>query len=191
MITTRPISLLSCIAKILKCIVFMKLYEYCLQNNLLTLRNSGYKIIANSTINQLLYTSHSIYEALEKGQDISFVSLDASSAFDRVWHEEGLIHKLQQIGITGHLLDWLISYLTERKQSVKISVILKSEWIYIKSGVPQGSILGLLLFLIDDIVDNINSEILVYADDTSLLKPITNTILSTADINEDLKTLQK
>ena len=65
----RPISLLSCIAKLLERIVFMKLYEYCLRNNVLTWQNSGYKI-ADSTINELLYISHSTYEALEKGQDI-------------------------------------------------------------------------------------------------------------------------
>ena len=68
----------------------------------------------------------------------------------------------------------------------------KREWIYVKAGVPQSSILGLLHFLsyIDDIVDNINSEILLFAYDHSLLKPKTDPILSITEINEGLETLQ-
>ena len=186
----RPISLLSCIGKILERIVFIKLYEYCMRNNLLTWRNSGYKHL-DSTINQLIYLSHQIYSALSQGYDVCFVSLDASSAFDRVWHE-GLIHKLERIGITGRLLSWFKSYLSDRIQRVVIGGS-SSEWIYIKAGVPQGSILGPLLFLIyiDDIIDNIDSEILLFADDTSLLKVITDSQQCFTDINRDLETLRQ
>ena len=114
----RPISLLSNIGKILERLVFMRLYEYCMNNGLLTWRNSAYKAY-DSTTNQLIYLTHKIYEALDKGQDVCLVSLDASAAFDRVWHE-GLIHKLKQNGIKGMMLPWLIDYLSNRAQRVVI-----------------------------------------------------------------------
>ena len=114
----RPISLLSCIGKLLERIVFINLYEFLFKNNLLTWRNSGYKQ-RDSTVNQLLYLTHQIYDALSRGLDVCFVSLDASSAFDRVWHE-GLIHKLKKKGITGRLLQWFVDYQSDRKQRVII-----------------------------------------------------------------------
>ena len=74
----RPISLLSNIGKILERLVFIKLYEFCLRHNLLTWRNAAYKA-GDSTINQMIYLVHRIYQALEKGEDVCFVSLDASA----------------------------------------------------------------------------------------------------------------
>ena len=76
----RPISLLSVLGKVLERHVFIALYEYCIKNNILTWRNSGYKHL-DSTVNQLIYICHNIYEALAKGEDVCFVSLDASAAF--------------------------------------------------------------------------------------------------------------
>ena len=184
----RPISLLSNLGKLLERIIFKKLYEYCQQNGLLTWRNSGYKKL-DSTINQMIYISHKIYEALAKGQEVCFVSLDASAAFDRVWHD-GLIHKLKNKGISGKLLAWLANYLTNRKQRVVIKG-QGSNWHSNTAGVPQGSILGPLLFLIyvDDIVKNIDSQILLFADDTSLLEIITDPNISFPRINNDLEKL--
>ena len=93
----RPISLLPNIGKVLERLVFTKLYNYCKENNLLTWRNSGYKPF-DSTVNQLIFLTHKIYEALEKGNDVCFVSLDASAAFDRVWHK-ALIFKLKRFAM--------------------------------------------------------------------------------------------
>ena len=185
----RPISLLSNIGKILERLVFMKLYDYCKSHGLLTWRNSAYKK-HDSTINQLIYITHKIYDALDNGRDVCFVSLDSSAAFDRVWHD-GLIFKLKEIGITGLLLDWFRNYLTDRYQRVVIEG-KQSDWTQIKSGVPQGSILGPLLFLIytNDIVDKIESDILLFADDTCLLEPLTNQT-SMHKINRDLDRLDK
>ena len=186
----RPISLLSNIGKILERLVFVKLYDYCMRNDLLTWRNSAYKA-RDSTVNQLIYIVHKIYEALANGTDVCFVSLDASAAFDRVWHE-GLIFKLKQFGIKGKMLNWFIDYLSNRKQRVVIEGH-HSEWTYIKSGVPQGSILGPLLFLIytNDIVDNIDSGILLFADDTCLLEPLLEGNISISKLNKDLETLSQ
>jgi hypothetical protein len=114
----RPISLLSNIGKVFERVVFKHLYSYCMEHNLLTWRNSRYKPL-DSGINQLIYISHKIYKALETGDDICLISLDASAAFDRVWHA-GLLFKLQRMGVVGKLFDWLRSYLTDRLQRVTI-----------------------------------------------------------------------
>jgi len=174
--------------KVFERVVFNHLYKYCQDNNLLTWRNSGYKPL-DSSINQLIYISHKIYESLEKGQDICFISLDATSAFDRIWHE-GLLFKLKCKGICGKLFDWFESYLSDRFQKVVIKGQL-SNFIKILAGVPQGSILGPLLFLIyiDDIINDIESNILLFADDTSILETISNPKLSFDKLNRDLTRL--
>ena len=99
-----------------------------------------------STVNQLLYLVHQIYTSLGNGDDILIIFLDISKAFDRVYHE-GLLHKLESLGISGQLLCWLRSYLSGRKQRVVIKG-QNSEWQSVNAGVPQGSILGPLLFLV-------------------------------------------
>ena len=183
----RPISLLSNIGKLLERIVFKQLYKFCESRGLLTWRNSGYKRL-DSTVNQMIYISHKIYEALSNGKEVCFVSLDATAAFDRVWHD-GLIHKLKNKGISGKLLAWLTNYLVDRKQRVVIKGN-SSDWHENKAGVPQGSILGPLLFLIyvDDIVNNIESQILLFADDTSLFEIIDDPA-TFIRINNDLEKL--
>ena len=95
--------------------------------------------------------------------------LDISSAFDKVWHV-GLLAKLEQIGISDSVLDLFTSYLSNRKQCVVVDGV-KSPFRNIEAGVPQGSRLGPLLFIIyiNDIVENLESDILIFADDCSLL----------------------
>ena len=117
------------------------------------------------------------------------IFLDISKAFDKVYHD-GLLFKLKQLGIEGNLLKWLESYLTHRKQRVLITG-KTSDWRYTNAGVPQGSILGPLLFLvyINDIIEKIQSEIYIFADDTSLVRPIVNQADDFLKLNEDLKQL--
>ena len=93
---------------------------------------------------------------------------DISKAFDRVWHR-GLLCKLKAAGDIGTALKWFQSYISNCKQRVLLPGVL-SDWQNIKAGVPQGSILGPLLFLvfINDIVSDINSNIGLFADDTTL-----------------------
>ena len=111
---------------------------------------------------------------------------DVSKAFDRVWHA-GLICKLRAAGISGNLLNWFVSYLENRRQRVVISGI-QSEWNFISAGVPQGSILGPLLFLlyINDIVNEIGSNIRLFADDTSLFVIVENPDTAARLINDDM-----
>ena len=96
------------------------------------------------------------------------VFFDVSKALDRVWHK-GLLFKLQQNGITGKLLNRISSYLSERKQKVFVGSSMSSPSV-IKAGVPQGTVLGPLFFLvyINDIVENLLSIVRLFADNTSL-----------------------
>jgi hypothetical protein len=154
----------------------------------LTWKNSGFKEL-DSAINQLLYITDNIQKALEAGKEICMVFLDVSKAFDRVWHS-GVLNKLRCMGIEGRLFDWLCDYLSDRKIRVVING-QTSEWLRPNAGVPQGSILGPLLFLvfINDITNNIESNINLFADDTSLMEIIDNYVESYAKLNRDLDRL--
>ena len=164
----RPISLLSNVSKVFERLVYNQLYTYLVEGNLLTSKNSGFKK-KNSTITQLISLCHKIYKGLDDNKVVSMVFLDASKAFDRVWHK-GLLFKLKQLGICQSILNWFSSYLSGRSQRVIVDGCASS-WAPVENGVPQGSILGPLLFLVytNDIVDNIENDINLYADDTSLL----------------------
>jgi hypothetical protein len=166
----------------------MHLYQYFKTHNLLTWKNSGFKEL-DSAMNQLLFITDKVYKALEAGREVCLVFLDVSKAFDRVWHA-GLLHKLRCLGIEGTLFDWLCHYLTERK----IRAVINGQtppWVPTDAGVPQGSILGPLLFLVfvNDITDNIESDIHLFADDTSLMEIIENHVESYARLNRDLTRL--
>ena len=94
---------------------------------------------------------------------------------------------MQAAGVTGEVLAWFKSYLSDRKQRVIVPGAA-SDWKYIRAGVPQGSILGPLLFLlyINDIVNDIGSNIRLFADDTSLFIIVENPVTAAASLNTDL-----
>ena len=181
----RPISLLSPTSKLLERLVYNKLYEFCQKNKLLTPRNSGFKRL-DSTVSQLIHITNLIYKGLDDGKKIAAVFLDISKAFDSVWHE-GLLFKLEKIGVKGKLLQWFYSYLFGRSQRVVLNGKC-SKYLKITSGVPQGSILGPLLFLIfiNDIVENIESYIFLFADDTSMINISDSWNIVNETLNSDL-----
>ena len=143
----RPISLLPICGNILEKIIFNNPYAYLHGNNLITKNQSGFRL-GDSTTNQLLYLLDEIHQAFDstKSLEVRAVLLDISKAFDKVWHD-GLIFKLEQNGISGNLLRLLLNYLDDRKQRVVINGSY-SDCSNIESGVPQGSVLGPLLFLV-------------------------------------------
>ena len=110
-----------------------------------------------------------------------------SKAFDKVWHD-ALIFKLNENGVTGNLLERIRDYLNGREQRVVINGCY-SEWGSIKSGVPQGSVLGPLLFLvyINDLENGIKSSIRFFADDTSLFSTVNDPNSSAEELNNDLQ----
>jgi hypothetical protein len=105
---------------------------------------------------------------LEKGHEVRDVFLDIYKAFDKVWHK-GLLAKLKSVGISGLLYSWFESYLTNRYQRVSVNGS-NSDWGETEAGVPQGSVLGPLHFLvyINDISDDISSDCFLFADDSLL-----------------------
>ena len=115
------------------------------------------------------------------------VFLDISKAFDKVWHDR-LIFKLKTYGVEGNLLLLLKNYLENREQRVVLNG-QTSEWRNIKSGVPQGSVLGPLLFLIyiNDLTDGLVSICEIFADDTSLFSKVFDITKSVNDLNSDLE----
>ena len=111
---------------------------------------------------------------MDEGLEIRFISFDISKAFDKVWHK-GLIFKLKRAGIRGKLLAWLSDYLSNRCQRVVLPGC-QSNTKHLNACVPQGLILGPLLFLVyvNDIVENIKSGINLFADYTSLSLVVRN-----------------
>jgi hypothetical protein len=187
----RPISLLSTIAKVFERVVFKYLFNYFRDNFMISIWQSGF-LPGTSTVTQLIEIYDQFCKAVSKGKDIRVVFLDISKAFDRVWHE-GLIYKLEGHGIRGKLLKWLVSYLQDRQQRVIINGS-KSEWASIKAGVPQGSVLGPLLFLIfiNDITHVIkHCKIRLFADDTCLYIEVDEPEQAATSLNADLAEIQK
>ena len=117
--------------------------------------------------------------------------MDISKAFDKVWHE-GLLFKLKQNGISENLLSLFRSYLSNRKQRVVLNGSL-SEYTHIESDVPQGSVLGPLLFLIyiNDLQRDIKSNIKFFADDTMLFSIVKDPDETASDMNHDLDIIAK
>ena len=144
----RPISLLPIFGKIFeRCIYDTFMYNYFESNNLLSSCQSGFRK-NYSCISQLLAITHEIYKNFDNCPPVETRSifLDISKTFDRVWHE-GLLFKLECYGIKGSLLTLIKSYLSDRLQRVALNGKC-STWREVLAGVPQGSILGPLFFLI-------------------------------------------
>ena len=135
----RPISLLPIFGKILEKLVYDSLYTHLVSCEVLDPNQSGFRP-GDSTVNQLLSITHTIFQAFDCNPplDVRSVYLDISKAFDRVWHD-GLIHKLKRCGVSGQLLLLIESFLSGRKQRTVLNG-QSSNWGDISAGVPQGSI---------------------------------------------------
>ena len=186
----RPIFILSCTSKIIERVVFNELYDYCMENNLLSEKNSGFKK-NDGTINRLINLTNKIYQGLDDESEVAMIFLDLSKAYDRICPKH-LLYKLRKIGVGGSLLKWFESYLSGRSQRVVYGG-KTSEFLDIWGSVPQGSILSSLLFLIylNDIENNIKSDISLFADDVALLNKFKNNNILENEINRDLETLNE
>ena len=163
----RPISLLSCIGKLMERCVYNHLYNHLHFNTLIHPKQSVF-LKGHSTVHQLLDMYHGIASSIDSKNNLCMIFCDISKAFDRVWHN-GLLFKLQQCGFDGSLLSWIKNYLTSRHQRVTVGSV-KSNSRPVTAGVPQGSVLGPSFFLVyvNDTADNLISISRLFPDDTSL-----------------------
>ena len=152
------------------------------RHKILTDKQHGFRA-KHSCETQLLQTVHDLAHSLDKRKQTDIIIMDFSKAFDSVPHNR-LLYKLHKYGITGHLHSWISEFLTKRTQRVVVDGE-QSEWVKVQSGVPQGTVLGPLLFLIyiNDLPLNINSEVRLFADDCVMYHTITN--------DQDADTLQQ
>ena len=143
----------------------------------------------HSTVFQLIDIYDQICRAFDEKKSTCIVFCDISKAFDRVWLR-GLLFKLKQYGISGNVINWISSYLSNRTQHVFINSSF-SETSILNAGVPQGSVFGPLLFLIyvNDIADSLLSTTRLFADDSSLAVSSENNSDIENILNSDLRTI--
>ena len=130
-----PVSLLPICGKISERLMYNRLHEYFIENELISSSQSSFKP-GDSCINQLISITHDIYLSFDDGFKVRGVLLDVSMAFDKVWHKS-FINKLKQNGVAGNLLNTLANFLKDRKQRVVLHG-QHSAWVNVEAGVPQG-----------------------------------------------------
>ena len=168
----RPISLTSHLIKVFERVLRDKLIAHLESNNLITNHQHGFRS-KRSTLTQLLDHINSILEILERNENADVILLDMAKAFDTVNHQI-LVHKLENMKITGKILTWIKLFLTKRSQTVVVNGH-KSDPAHVTSGVPQGTVLGPALFIlyINNITEFIKSSIIkLFADDSKLIASI-------------------
>ena len=166
----RPVSLLSQVSKVLERLIFSQVSSF-VENSLYDLQH-GFRC-KRSCVTQLLSVLHDLGRTLDSGKETDLIYLDFAKAFDSVSHSK-LLFKLKSFGISGPLLNWFADYLRDRKQCVIVEGA-SSSFLNVTSGVPQGSVIGPLLFIlyVNDLpeVTN-NSTVALFADDSKCYRAI-------------------
>ena len=184
----RPVSLTSVTCKLMEKIICSYITNHITVNSYFSMAQHGF-IKGRSITTQLLEIMDQWTLAFDNNNQIDCLYLDFKKAFDSVSHKL-LVYKLKMYNISESIISWIESFVHNRKQAVQISGT-KSKWTVVKSGVPQGSILGPLLFLlfINDIPSLVNSNVMLFADDTKIWRKIQdeNDILI---LQQDLKIIE-
>ena len=185
----RPVSLTSVICKLLESNIREAIMDHLSSHKLLSDSQFGFRR-NRSTVLQLLTVMEDWTEALGNNLQVDTVYLDFRKAFDSVPHKR-LVKKLEKYGITGNLLKWLKHFLYGRKQRVVING-KSSKWSDVLSGIPQGSILGPLLFIIyiNDLPGVVGSVCKLFADDCKLYRNIESEA-DMMELQEDIERLCK
>ena len=185
----RPVSLTSICSKVMEHIIHSHIMGHFDQYHILHDAQHGFRK-RRSCESQLLLTVQDLAKGLDEKSQIDAILLDFSKAFDKVPHQRlGL--KLDNYGVRGNILNWIKSFLTDRSQSV-VCEGERSSQAPVLSGVPQGTVLGPLLFLayINDMPTSIDSTIRLFADDALVYKTV-KTTKDAQDLQKDLNLLQE
>ena len=167
----RPVSLTSTTCKIMEHIIYSHIMQHFDKEHILSNTQHGFRKY-RSCETQLIQTVHDLAKAINDRVQIDSILLDFSKAFDKVCHRK-LLHKLKHYGVGGEILCWITDFLHERTQCVVVRGT-SSKHTAVISGVPQGTVLGPLLFLayINDMPMEIKSKIALFADDSYLYRRI-------------------
>ena len=184
----RPVSLTCITCKVLESIIRDAIIDFMQTRNLFSKRQYWF-MSGRSTTLQLLHVLEEWTQIVDQGGTVHCIFLDFMKAFDSVPHQR-LLLKLKADGIDGRLLAWIGRFLLNRRQRVAINGPA-SAWEDVISGIPQGSVLGPLLFVIyiNDLPDAINSQVYMFADDTKIYRPISDSSDSST-LQADLNCLQ-
>ena len=185
----RPVSLTSICCKILEHIIYSSIWHHLEDHNIICDKQHGFRS-GHSCETQLLMTIHYLAQNLNNQKQTDVILLDFTKAFDKVSHKR-LCPKLAHYGIRGALLTWINDFLTGRTQRVTVNGCISDDT-RVTSGVPQGTVLAPLLFLvyITDLPKNIVSSVKLYADDVLIYRTI-NSEQDHMILQQDLNMLQK
>ena len=185
----RPVSLTSVICKLLERLIKDHMVDFLVKHKLLNSSQHGF-LKARSCLTNMLCFLEEITKWIDVASPVNIIYLDFQKAFDKVPHQR-LLLKLKAHGIGDSITDWIEQWLTDRRQRVVVDGEV-SNWKSVLSGVPQGSVLGPILFLIyiNDLDDSITSNVLKFADDTKLFRKV-NTDGDKQHLQNDLDRLVK
>ena len=187
----RPISVLPFVSRVFEKLIYNQLYDYLDRNKLLFSKQSGFKSL-HSVVTCLLKCTNDWYLDIDKGQYTVMIFVDLKKAFDTVNHEI-LLKKLEKYGVIGSENAWFASYLCNRRQFCRVNGV-SSRLDDINCGVPQGSCLGPLLFMIyiNDLPFSLQCcQVTMYADDTTLSHSSKNITDLNENLNRDLCNLKQ
>ena len=185
----RPISLTCVCCKLLEHIICSQIHKHLNKYDILTSLQHGFRS-RHSCESQLITTIHDLMLRYDSKEQIDIAVLDFSKAFDTVPHER-LLKKLMHYGIDGQTWSWIAAFLRNRTQCVVVDSETSSST-RVESGVPQGTVLGPLLFqlYINDLPDNVTSQVRLFADDCLLYRSV-GTIQDQLNLQHDLTSLHE